>query len=213
MDYDVFISHASEDKDGFVRELATCLRNRGVAVWYDDYALRLGDSLSASISKGLSSSSFGVVVISPHFIAKRWPQRELAALVAREDVAEKVILPIWHDVTKEDLLAHLPLLADKLAAHSSEGANAVAEKILDVVSPKRVAEVKYQQGLEAERNHDPKAATSSYIETLYIDKDHHAASRRLEALLPKTIHPDALVLGRVKWFALQKGFGFVITDN
>ena len=66
--WDVFISHASEDKDTFVRPLAHALNNLGVKVWYDEFSLRLGDSLSRSIDKGLAESAFGVVVISPHFI-------------------------------------------------------------------------------------------------------------------------------------------------
>ncbi|MCO4098422.1 MAG: toll/interleukin-1 receptor domain-containing protein [Gemmatimonas sp.] len=75
--FDVFISHASEDKESFVRALATTLREKGLAVWYDDFALQLGDSLSESIGQGLASCSYGVVVISRHFIAKKWPRREL----------------------------------------------------------------------------------------------------------------------------------------
>jgi cold shock CspA family protein len=215
MEHDVFISHASEDKDAFVRDLATSLRNKGLAVWYDDFALRLGDSLSASISKGLASSSFGVVVISPHFIAKRWPQRELAALIAREDYVDKVILPIWHGVTKADLLANLPLLADKLAANSVDGVEAVAKKIIEVVSPERVAEGKYQRGLESELKGDRDAARSDYIETLHIDMNHGPALARLVGLLSaaQNSHRSGITLGRIKYYSAAKGFGFITAED
>jgi hypothetical protein len=70
--WDVFISHASEDKD-FVRPLAVSLNQLGVDVWYDEFALELGDSLSKSIDKGLVNCKYGLVVISPAFIGKGWP--------------------------------------------------------------------------------------------------------------------------------------------
>jgi len=113
--WDVFISHTSEDKDSFVRSLATALRSLGISVWYDEFSLHPGDSLSRSIDKGLADSTFGLVVISPHFIDKPWPEYELRGLVAREISEGRVILPIWHGVTKEEVLSFSPPLADKVA--------------------------------------------------------------------------------------------------
>ena len=67
---DVFISHASEDKEAFVRPLAEILQQYGVDVWYDEYELKLGDSISASITKGLIECRFDLVVLSPAFLRK-----------------------------------------------------------------------------------------------------------------------------------------------
>ncbi|BAZ65486.1 MAG: toll/interleukin-1 receptor domain-containing protein [Pelatocladus maniniholoensis HA4357-MV3] len=82
--YDVFVSHASEDKDIFVRELASRLRQKDYRVWYDELTLKLGDSLRRSIDQGLSQSKYGIVVLSPNFFRKKWTQRELDGLAARE---------------------------------------------------------------------------------------------------------------------------------
>ena len=82
--YDVFICHASEDKDDFVRPLAEALRARHIEVWYDEFSLRVGDGLRQAIDRGLVNSQFGIVVLSPAFFRKRWTQRELNGLVARE---------------------------------------------------------------------------------------------------------------------------------
>jgi hypothetical protein len=82
--WDVFISHATEDKELFVRPLAITLQHLGVSVWYDEFTLRLGDSLRKSIDRGLSSSRFGLIVISQHFIKKKWPEYELNGLISRE---------------------------------------------------------------------------------------------------------------------------------
>jgi hypothetical protein len=117
--YDVFISHASEDKDDFVRPLAEELVKIGVKVWYDEFSLKWGDSLRSSIDKGLANSKFGVIVISTSFITKKWPEYEVNGLVAKEINGENKILPIWHKVTKTDVMKYSPSLADKLAMNSS----------------------------------------------------------------------------------------------
>ena len=84
-EWDVFISHASEDKDAIATPLAEALRAKGLRVWYDDFALKMGDSLRQSIDRGLARSRFGVVILSGYFFQKHWPQQELNGLATRED--------------------------------------------------------------------------------------------------------------------------------
>ncbi|MDT0651300.1 toll/interleukin-1 receptor domain-containing protein [Autumnicola edwardsiae] len=104
MHYDVFICHASEDKEDFVRPLAKLLQQQHIEVWYDEFSLKIGDSLTQKIDEGLSNSSFGIVVLSPNFFKKPWAKRELNGLTLREMVEQKnLILPIWHRVTMEEL--------------------------------------------------------------------------------------------------------------
>ena len=118
-EHDVFISHASEDKDDLVRPLADELVNLGLKVWYDEFRLKVGDSLRRSIDAGLAKSRFGIVVMSPSFFAKNWPQYELDGLVQREMEGGKVILPLWHKVTKSEVMGYSPSLADKFALNST----------------------------------------------------------------------------------------------
>jgi hypothetical protein len=135
-EWDDFISHASEDKDAFVRPLAQLLERLGVHVWYDEFSLDVGDSLSRSIDYGLSRSRYGVVVISPAFIQKPWPEYELRGLTAREIGADKVVLPIWHCVTRDDVLAFSPPLADKYALNTRGlTLSAIALRLLAVIRP------------------------------------------------------------------------------
>lgn len=117
--HDAFISHASEDKEDFVRPLAEALIEAGFDIWYDEMTLKVGDSLRQSIDRGLSQSRFGIVVLSTAFFSKNWTQYELNGLVTREMTGGKVILPIWHKVSKDDVLAYSPTLADKVAINSS----------------------------------------------------------------------------------------------
>ena len=133
--YDVFICHASEDKD-FVRPLAETLQSHHVEVWFDEFALSVGDSLREAIDRGLASSRFGIVVLSPSFFQKRWPNRELSGLVARETAEDRLlILPVWHEVSRADVLKFSPPLADLLATSSANGLERVVRDILKKVKP------------------------------------------------------------------------------
>jgi hypothetical protein len=133
--YDAFISHASEDKNSFVRPLAEALTRLGYRVWYDEFTLRVGDSLRQSIDKGLVNSNFGIVVLSPAFLNKNWPQYELNGLTAREIEGHKVILPIWHNVSKTDVLGYSPTLADKVALNTSiDSIETIAERLSEVLN-------------------------------------------------------------------------------
>ena len=113
--HDVFISHASEDKEEFVRPLANALTQHGLNVWYDEMTLRIGDSLRQKIDKGLANSRVGLVVLSPSFINKGWTNYELDGIVTRAVSGEQVLLPIWHNITKQQVVEFSPSLADKVA--------------------------------------------------------------------------------------------------
>jgi len=131
--WDAFICHASEDKSDVARPLAELLKNKGFEIWYDDFTLKLGDSLSRSINTGLANSRYGIVVISTNFFLKDWPQKELEGLVAREINGKTVILPVWHEITREKILEYCPIIADKLAANTKNGLDCVARKIIEVI--------------------------------------------------------------------------------
>ena len=114
-EYDVFISHASEDKDDIVRPLATALQDEGLVVWYDEFELRIGDSLRRKIDHGLAKSKVGLVVLSHAFIAKGWTNYELDGIVTRSVDGQQMLLPIWHNISKNEVVDYSPSLADKLA--------------------------------------------------------------------------------------------------
>ena len=117
--YDAFISHATEDKEDLVRKLAELLQDNGFSIWYDDFQLRVGDSLRRSIDKGLANSRFGIVILSPYFFAKNWPQYELDGLIAKEMAGGQRILPIWHKVSKDEVIGYSPTLADRVALNTA----------------------------------------------------------------------------------------------
>jgi hypothetical protein len=134
--YDVFISHASDDKPTLVKALAEALSAKGITVWYDAYTLSVGDGLRESIDEGLKSSRYGIVVLSPAFFKKDWPKQELEGLFARQTSdGVKVILPVWHQVTSTEVAKFSPMLAGRLAAKSTDGIEQVVKDLLEVIRP------------------------------------------------------------------------------
>jgi len=141
--YDVFVSHATEDKKAFVKPLVANLITLGLKVWYDELTLRPGDSLSEKIDAGLSDSRYGVVILSPSFFSKQWARRELRGLVQKATSEGKdLILPVWHGVTHTDVAKHSLPLADLLALNSKDGVADVAKGIAEVVLGRDLSDAK-----------------------------------------------------------------------
>jgi hypothetical protein len=136
---DVFVSHASEDKDEVARPLAEDLAARGFDVWFDEYTLEIGDSLRRKIDEGLAHSRFGVVILSHAFFSKDWPQRELDGLVAKEIAGEhRVILPIWHGVGHDEIVEYSPTLADRVGVSTdAETIESIGVRISRVLNRQR----------------------------------------------------------------------------
>ncbi|WP_061250158.1 toll/interleukin-1 receptor domain-containing protein [Leptospira alstonii] len=136
--WDLFISHASEDKKRLVAPLAKKLTQFGSLVWYDEFSLKPGDSLSESIDRGLANSKFGIVVLSKNFFTKSWARRELQGLVARQVAggSKYVLIPIWFEITKTEILKISPPLADILAINALDYDIAgLAIEVLKIVRP------------------------------------------------------------------------------
>lgn len=131
---DVFISHASEDKAAVARPLADALRDAGVSVWLDDYELRIGDSLRRKIDGGLARSRFAIVVMSRSFFGKGWPEYELDGIVSRGVSGQQQMLPIWHEITKDEVMAQAPSLVDKIARSTSQyTVDEIAQEIAEII--------------------------------------------------------------------------------
>lgn len=135
--YDVFVSHASEDKDLFVRPLVEKLKKLGCKVFYDELSIKWGDSLREKIDEGLHKCKYGIVVLSPNFFAKKWTQVELNALFSRQMNEKKLILPIWHNISRDEVLKNSPMLSDMLALNTAMySTEDIANKIVDLVQCK-----------------------------------------------------------------------------
>ena len=195
----LFISHASEDKDAFVRPLAEALGKK-FDVWYDEYELKMGDSLRAKIDEGLRNADYGVVILSPSFFNKKWPRAELDGLLALETSTHKLILPVWHKITLAEITAQSPILAGRMAADGAKGISAVVDLIEQAVSAsERTREVAVvSPGKEALRALTSSIAAEEYqrkrLNSVEGVQDVDAASSQIVAKLEsdvKSVNQDA----------------------
>jgi hypothetical protein len=168
-EWDVFISHASEDKDLIARPLAVKLTSLGIKVWFDEFELRVGDSLSGKIDFGLSKSSFGVVVLSRDFFSKAWPEYEYRGLIAKSVGNNRTILPVWHNIDRSTVLDFSPTLADIMAENTNKPIDKLALNIINAINPdlfnaisRKIAYKKSESESKIE-NIDPKLLNLSSI--------------------------------------------------
>jgi hypothetical protein len=100
-------------------------------MWYSEFEITLGDSLRGRIDAGLATSRYGIVVLSPAYFAQPWTQAELDALASRAmSEGRKVILPVWHNITIDEIRSRSPLLAGLVGIPSSDGVHAVVDAIV-----------------------------------------------------------------------------------
>ncbi len=132
--YDVFISHASEDKDDVARPLAVRLRDLGLRVWYDEFELRIGDSLVAKLNAGINASRFGILVLSKDFFGKDWTNYELDALENLAVTEDRILFPIWHNITAQEVRAFRASLANIVArSTATHNIAEIADEILAII--------------------------------------------------------------------------------
>jgi hypothetical protein len=182
MSYDVFISHASEDKQTIAIPLSDYLASRGLSVWLDINEISLGDSLRTAIDRGLREAKFGVVILSPAFVAKVWPRRELGALFALERfVDSKVILPVRHNIGTDEILEFSPMLGDRLSVSTSEGIAAIGDAVIRAVAhsgqsvspPPSPSQQRREETVKALHERLLSAATSEDIRRVILELDVH----------------------------------------
>ncbi len=145
----IFLSYAHAD-DEFAHPLAEKLKGMGYDVWIDKDKMMLGDDIFKEIAQGLANCDFGVVIISPTYMERKWPQRELTGLLEIEEATRKVILPIWKDVTSDQVKKFSGgMLSGRLSAKASDGVDTIASQIQSAVEA---------AGRSTEINAKPKAS-------------------------------------------------------
>ena len=120
-EYDVFISHANQDKEELIEELYQSLQKLGISIFYDKESLEWGDNWKERILNGTKKAEFAIIVISENFFDREWTERELSEFLNRQNRnGQKLILPIVHNITMQQLQAKYPNVADIQAIDSSK---------------------------------------------------------------------------------------------
>ena len=131
----IFISHASEDKEIYVRNLANELKRSNFDVWYDEYEIKPGMSIRQSIDNGLAVCDIGLVVLSPFYLKKQWTKLELNAIFSKITIGNGRLIPIWLGISKKELLDYSPLLTDILAIDGSKPISDVVKELKNIIYP------------------------------------------------------------------------------
>lgn len=123
--FDLFVLHATEDNGSIVRPLAEALTGKNISVWYNKFELHVGDSLRQKIQEGFAGSKLGIAVISRDFIKKGWTDDELESLMAHALGGGQRLLPVWHNITKQEMIDFNPALAENATRNTA--VNTIAE--------------------------------------------------------------------------------------
>ncbi len=139
--YDMFISHAWEDRDT-AASLAQSLQREGLEVWFSGFELKPGDHIMESINRGIAQSRYGLVILSPNFLnlAKFWTQFEIERLLQSEIEGRKIILTVWFNVTESDIRLFAPRVAHRFAIPWSNDVQHVVHQILSIVRPMPISQ-------------------------------------------------------------------------
>jgi TIR domain. len=120
-EYDVFISHANRDKEDMVEALYQSIKRLGISIFYDKESLEWGDEWKKQIIEGTDRAEFAIIVISKNFFDREWTERELKEFLNRQNRnGQKIILPILHNITVEQLKEKYPSIADIQTIDSSK---------------------------------------------------------------------------------------------
>ncbi len=134
---DVFICHASEDKQPIVEPLAESLKRAGITYWYDKEQIKWGDSLTGKINKALSTCRYVIVVLSRSFIRKQWPQREWQSALSKEIVLGRTfVLPliVGDEEAKREILEVTTLQNDKTYLEWTGDTKPIVTALLEVMT-------------------------------------------------------------------------------
>lgn len=131
--HDAFISYASEDTE-LASELVRSLEARGLNIWYAPIDLKVGDKLLDSIEKGMKESMYGILLLSPAYLDKGWTKYEMDILLRDNIEKNRKILPIWHNVTKNEIEVNNSGLAGIVAIKSDAGIESNIESLTSVMT-------------------------------------------------------------------------------
>jgi hypothetical protein len=141
----VFLSHSSRDSH-LAQRVAIDLKMSGIDVWFDEWEIKVGHSISQKIQQGLESADFVVVILTRSSIASGWVEKEWQSRIGEEASSRNVvILPVLAEDCQIPLLLH-----DKHYADLRNNYEAGIRKLIDAVRSHFYAEKSVGAGARIE---------------------------------------------------------------
>lgn len=136
MKYDVFIGHASEQKDDIAGPLFDELTKLGIKTFIDVVEIKWGDSLTRIINKALAESEYFLAIISANSINKSWPDTEMNAAIARQINGKQKVLPLFVGTVDQivECKNHYSLISDRLYKEWKGNPEKIALEIRDLIT-------------------------------------------------------------------------------
>src|SRR5436853_2101404 len=112
---DIFICFSSRDRDLIAKPLADHLKGIGLDVWFDEYSILVGKSVSREIHMGVKKALIGVPILSPSFFQGNWTLLELGKLHSKMIEDPNSLFPLYWNIENDAVAKELPWLADAKA--------------------------------------------------------------------------------------------------
>jgi RNA-directed DNA polymerase len=162
-DFDIFISHASEDKETIARPIYEACQSLGLKAFLDQEHIGWGESFTRKINTALGAARTVLAIVSSASVGKEWPVAEINTALAMEVDGAKLVVPLM--VGKPDL-SRLPLIAAKNHMAWSGDAMRVAQRLqLEVKAQNR----RQNSNTDASRNASgPATSVPSVASTLTV---------------------------------------------
>ena len=104
----IFLSYSSRDKH-FTKKLAQELSDYGIKVWFDEWEIKVGDSIVEKINSAIRKNDYLGIILSPNSVESPWVKKELSAALMNELEKKYItILPILYKDCKIP-----PIISDK----------------------------------------------------------------------------------------------------
>ncbi|MEO1503419.1 MAG: reverse transcriptase domain-containing protein [Pseudomonadota bacterium] len=129
-DYDIFISHAREDKAEIARPIFEACEKLGLKAFLDEEHIGWGQQFTQKINVALGAARTVLAIVSTNSVGKDWPVAEMNAALGLEVDGEKTVAPLI--VGKPDM-SRIPLMRQKDAMFWDGDAEKVAVALKRIV--------------------------------------------------------------------------------
>lgn len=136
---DLFISHASADKEQYILPLSKALTTYGVSFWLDSNEIGWGDNIPMKINEGLRNTRYALLCLSNNYLERPWPETEMSAVLAiQNNDGGKRVLPLILN-SKETIFQKYPILSSLAYRDFSSGADRLAQELSTLVGAHKMS--------------------------------------------------------------------------
>ncbi len=174
-DYEIFLSHASEDKAGIARPIFEACKKAGLKAFLDEDHIGWGENFTKKINTALGAARTVLIVVSSNSVSKDWPLAEINTALAFEVERKKRVVALV--VGKPDL-SKLPLIKAKNFMTWTGDPTPVVAALKKAVHPSQPAAIRAATSVPAIRGTPAKSPTWGMVPAAATALSQPAPSKR-----------------------------------